>query len=41
MKKETISNIVKFAIAFLSALMGALSGSAAVVAMNASPILIA
>lgn len=35
MKKETLSNIVKFAIAFLSALMGAISGSAAVVAAPA------
>ena len=42
MKKETLSNLLKFGIAFFSALLGAISGaSAAVVAMNATPMLIA
>ena len=39
MKKETISNILKFAIAFLSALYGAVCGASA--AVVAAPTLIA
>ena len=41
MKKETLFTILKFIIGFASAILGGLTANAAVVAMNATPMLIA